>query len=108
VLKIFQLDVSPGSTSRWCALASWRKKMYRRNAPRLTFSDSGFATNNIRATAYHTATCALTFTCCDECPNAHQTVLYMSECMYSTRRADERDAGMRMIAPDAMGETDAM
>src|SRR5688572_32414849 len=79
--------------------------MYSRKAVRLTFSDSGLAPNTIAATAYHTATCALTLTCCEEWPKAHQMVLYMSESMYSTSPTDHRKVGMRMIAPAAMVNT---
>ncbi|MNC87490.1 hypothetical protein D3C83_32190 [compost metagenome] len=75
---------------------------------RLTFSDIGLAPNTIAAIAYQTATCALTLTCCEEWPKAHQMVLYMSESMYSTRPTDQRKVGIRMIAPEVMVNTAMM
>jgi len=65
-LKIFQVELIPGSTSKWWALASCRKKMYSRNAVRLTFSEIGFAPSTMAAIAYHIATWAETLICCDE------------------------------------------
>ncbi len=72
---------------------------------RLTFSDMGLAPNTMAAIAYQTETCAATLICCEECPNAHHTVLYMSESMCSISPTDQRKVGIRMIAPAAMVNT---
>src|SRR5581483_3877537 len=76
--------------------------MYSRNAPRLTRSDIGFAPNTIAAIRYHTATCAATLICCDECPNAHQTMRYITGSTLLIKPTDQRNVGMRMIAPEAI------
>ena len=55
--------------------------------------------------AYQIATCADTLICCDECPMAHQTSLYISGSMWLTRPMDQSQVGIRMIAPEASVNT---
>ena len=52
--------------------------MYMKKAVRLTFSLSGLAPSSSAAIRYQSETCAETLICCDECPIAHHTTLYIS------------------------------
>src|SRR5215475_15413720 len=79
--------------------------MYIRNAVRLTFSLRGFAPTRSAAIRYQMATCAETLICCEECPIAHHTTLYISGSMFEIRPSDHSQVGMRMMAPDAMVNT---
>ncbi len=57
------------------------------------------------AMAYQIDTWAATLICCDEWPNAHHTVRYMSESTWLISPSDHRKVGIRMIAPEAMVNT---
>src|SRR5262249_44569268 len=104
----FQLASMPGSASKWCAEASCRNRIYMKKATRLTFSLSGLAPTRSAAVRYQSETCADTLICCDECPIAHQTTLYIRGSMSEIRPSDHSQVGIRMIAPEAMVKTAMM
>ena len=79
--------------------------MYIKNAILLTFSEIGFAPSTIAAMAYQTATCAETFICCDECPMAHHTALYINGSILLTIPSDHNNVGIKIMAPDAIVKT---
>src|SRR5690349_7043428 len=79
--------------------------MYMKKAVRLTFSLSGFAPSNKAAIRYQIETCAETLICCDECPIAHHTTLYIKGSMSEIRLSDHSQVGIRMMAPDAIVNT---
>ena len=66
------------------------------------------APNTIAAMAYHTATCAETLICWEECPMAHHTVLYTSVSMLLMIPSDHRKVGISITAPEAMVNTAMM